>query len=70
MTTFERLMEAHEIERVKWPVLLASQLTGKVQQAYAALSSEDSKEFTKVKEAIFKHYYINERTGRGFGQLR
>ena len=31
-----------------------------VQQAYAALSREDSKNFTDVNEAIFKHYNINE----------
>ena len=62
MTTFERSMEAHEIERAIWPVLLAPQLTGKAQQVYAALSSQDSKNFTKVKEAIFKHYDINEET--------
>ena len=60
MMTFERSMEAHEIERIKWPVLLAPQLTGKAQQTYAALSSEDFKNFTKVKEAIFKRYDINE----------
>ena len=66
MTTFERSMEAHEIERTKWPVLLAPQLTGKAQQAYAALSSEDSKNFVKVKdsEAIFKRCDINEETYR------
>ena len=40
------------------------QLTEKVQQAYSALSSEDSKNFTKVKEAIFKHYDINKETYR------
>ena len=28
MTTFERSMEAHDIERGKWPVLLGPQLTG------------------------------------------
>ena len=43
-------------------MLLAPQLTGKTQQAYAALSSEDSKNFVKVKEAIFKHYDINKET--------
>ena len=59
MTTFERSMEAHEIERAKWPVLLTSQLIGKAQQAYAALSSGDFKNFAKVKEAIFKRYDIN-----------
>ena len=31
MTTFERPMEAHKIERRKWPVLLGPQLTGKAQ---------------------------------------
>ena len=31
MATFERSMEAHEIERAKWPVLLAPQLTGKAE---------------------------------------
>ena len=45
MIMFERSMEAHKIERVKWLVLLASKLTGEGQQAYAALSSKDSKNF-------------------------
>ena len=62
MTTFERSMEAHEIEHGKWPVLLGPQLTGKAQQAYAALSSKDSKFFTKVKEVTFKQYDINQET--------
>ena len=50
MATFERSMEAHEIEYVKWPVLLAPQLTGKVQQAHAALSSEKSKNFQRSRK--------------------
>ena len=62
MTIFERLMEAHEIECGKWPVLLSPQLTGKVQRAFAALSSKGSKDFIKVREAIFKRYDINEET--------
>ena len=40
-------MEAHKIECIKWLVLLTLQLTGKMQKAYAAPSSEDSKNFTK-----------------------
>ena len=44
--------------------MLGPQLTGKAQQAYAALSSEVSKDFTKVKEAIFKWYDINDETYR------
>ena len=47
-----KVIEAHEIEGVKYLVLLAPQLTRKAQQAYATLSSEDSKNFTEVKEAI------------------
>ena len=57
-------MEAHKIERIKWPMLFAPQLNEKAQQAYAALSSKDSKNFTKVKEAILKRYDINEETYR------
>ena len=68
MTTFERSVEAHEITCGKWPVLLASQLTGKTQQAYATLSNEDSKDFTKVKEAIFKH--MKKPIARGFEQRK
>ena len=45
-------MGAHKIERIKWPMLFAPQLNEKAQQAYAALSSEDSQRFwsAKVKE--------------------
>ena len=64
MMMLERSMEAHEIEHVKLPMLLAPQLTGKVQHTYAALSSKDSTNFTKVKEAIFKHNDINEEMYR------
>ena len=60
MMTSERSMEAHKIECIKWLVLLPPQLTGKMQKAYAAPSSEHSKNFTKVKETIFKRYDINE----------
>ena len=60
MMTFKRSVEAHKIECAKWLVLLALRLTRKAQQVYAAISSEDSKNSTKVNEAIFKHYDINE----------
>ena len=52
MMTFERSMDAQEVEHIKWLVLLTPQSTGKAQQAYATLSSKDSKNFTKVKEAV------------------
>ena len=64
LTTFERAAEAHLVEKEKWSVILAPQLTGKALQAYAALSNDDSKEYEKVKEAIFRRYNINEETYR------
>ena len=39
MMMFKRLMEAPKIEQTKWLVLLVPQLTEKVEQAYASLSS-------------------------------
>ena len=60
MTTFQRSMEAHETECGKWSLLLGPQLTGKAQQAYAAIRSKQSKDFTKLKDAMFKRYDINE----------
>ena len=44
LTTFERLMTAYNIPRNKWIFKLAPQLTGKVQQAYAALTTEDAED--------------------------
>ena len=38
LTTFERMMEAYQVDKAKWAYLLAPQLTGKVQQAYAAMA--------------------------------
>ena len=42
LTTLERMMEAYEVERARWSFKLAPQLTGKAQQAYAALPPEGS----------------------------
>ena len=41
LTTFERLMVAYKIPQRRWAFKLASQLVGKAQQAYAAMSTED-----------------------------
>ena len=58
LMTFETVMEAHGVEKVKWPVILAP---GKALQTYAAMSNDDSKDFDLVKkEAIFQQYDINE----------
>ena len=64
LTTFERIMEVNEIDRGRWPFQLAPQLTGKAQQAYAALAPEDAKDYDTVKTAILRRYIINEETYR------
>ena len=64
LTTFERMMEAYEVERARWSFKLAPQLTGKAQQAYAALPPEHAKDYDEVKAAILRRYNINEETYR------
>ena len=58
--TFERIMEAHKIDGARWPHYLAPQLTGRSQLAFAALPSEDSGCYEKIKMAILQRYDINE----------
>ena len=71
LTTFERIMEAHEVERERWSFKLAPQLTGRAQQAYAALPPDDAKSYEAVKTAILRRYNINEETYRKrFRKLR
>ena len=71
LTTFERIMAAHEIAQDRWSYHLAPYLTGKAQQAYAALPPNDAKDYDKVKEAILRRYDITKETYRQrFRQLR
>ncbi|KAL5479435.1 hypothetical protein EMCRGX_G022956 [Ephydatia muelleri] len=62
LTTFERLMTAYNIPRNQWIFKLAPQLTGKAQQAYAALTTEDALIYNTVKAAILRRYDITEET--------
>ena len=64
LTTFERIMEVNEVGRERWPFQLAPQLTGKAQQAYAALNPDDAKDYDAVKTAILRRYNINDDTYR------
>ena len=64
LTTFERLMAAYSVPRAKWIFKLAPQLTGKAQQAYAALTTEDALSYDAVKAAILRRYDITEETYR------
>ena len=45
LTTFERAVEAHGVDRDKRADILASQLTGKVHLAYAAIIDADAKNY-------------------------
>eukprot|EP00731_Ephydatia_muelleri_P014661 Em0008g381a len=64
LTTFERVMRAYEVKEERWAVKLAPQLTGKAQQAYAAMKTEDAGRYEKLKEAILRRYDISEETYR------
>ncbi len=64
LTTFESAVEAHGVEREKWALILAPQLTGRGQEAYAAMQNDDTKDYNKVKQAILQCYNINEETYR------
>ena len=64
LTTFERLMQAYEIRRERWVYKLAPQLSGRAQQAYAAMNPEEAQEYGRLKEAILRRYDINEESYR------
>lgn len=64
LTTAERMLKASGLPEDKWAYKLAPQLTGRAQQAYAALSSDKATVYKEVKAAILRRYDINEETYR------
>ena len=64
LTTFERMMAAHEVDEEKWAFQLAPNLSGKAQLAYTTMSSDDAKDYEQVKETILLRYNINTETYR------
>ena len=62
--TFERLMSVYEVPQNRWAYKLAPQLTGRAQQAYAAMPSEEAGNYASVKAAILRRYDISEETYR------
>ena len=64
LTTFERLMGAFTVPKERWVFKLAPQLTGKAQQAYAALDMAMTTDYDQVKAAILKRYNVTEETYR------
>ena len=71
LTTFERMMEVEGAEEATWAFQLAPQLTGRAQQAYAAMRNADAQDYRRVKEAILRCYNISEEhIVNGFGLRR
>ena len=64
LVTFERLMASYSAPRSSWTLQLAPQLTGKAQQAYAALDSTAAADYDILKAAILHRYAINTETYR------
>ena len=63
LTTFERMMAAYEVPENCWPYKLALMLTGKVQQAYAAMEPARAADYVEVKTASYlRRYDISEET--------
>ena len=55
---------AYEVDEARWAFKLAPQLTGRAQQAYAALDPSDAECYTTVKAAILRRYNINDEMYR------
>ena len=60
----ERMMAVFEVERGQWSYMLAQQLTGKAQKAFAALGDGAAGDYDALKAAILKRYGINEEAYR------
>ena len=56
LTTFERLMLVHGVEKNRWSYSLATNLTGKAQQAFVALLAGAAGDYDQIKEAILRCY--------------
>ena len=64
LVTFERIMQAYDISRERWTYCIAPQLTRKVQQAFDALPTGESKDYVGIKAAILTRYGVSEETYR------
>ena len=57
-------MTAYGVDPVRWAFKLAPQLTGRVQQAYAALPASEAGDYEQLKKLILRRYDISEETYR------
>ena len=49
LTTFERLMQGYGVEKNQWSYRLAPNLTGKAEQAFAALPAASAGDYNQLK---------------------
>jgi phosphoenolpyruvate carboxylase len=61
LTTFERIMGVYGMEEA---FQLAPLLTGKAQQAYAAVSADEAHNYVRIKEAVLRRYNISDEMYR------
>ena len=59
LTSFEKLAISYKWVKSEWAIRLVPQLTGKALEAYSRMSSVDSNDFIKVKQAILERYGLN-----------
>ena len=57
-------MAAYEVEKARWTYKLAPQLSGRAQQAFAAMEQSKTGNYDEVKAAILRRFDINEETYR------
>ena len=58
------MMAAYGVDRSQWVYRLAPHLTGKAQQAYAAMSTEDASTYEEVKAVVLRRYDNSTETYR------
>ena len=56
LTTFERMMIVYRVPKDWWVFRVASQLTRKAEQAYAAMAAKDTGDYDQLKAAILQRY--------------
>ena len=64
LTTFERMMAMFGVERARWAYMLAPQLTGRAQKAFAAMGEDQAGNDDALKAAFLKRYNVNEEAYR------
>ena len=55
------------MDKDKWEFKLAPNLLGKAQLAYAAMNSDDARDYEQVKKTILLRYNINTYIDNAFG---